>query len=120
MKKNLVVFFLSVILITGCSLFEKQSFSGPWEMTLKGGYSDTLSFVVDAQRSFSFTKDLIVGSNQYEATFRGKIAEDGTMTCDVSVQGMNVASLKGTFNFENGSGTWSGSSYDGTWTAVKK
>jgi hypothetical protein len=34
--------------------------------------------------------------------------------------GMKVRGVKGTINYENGSGIWNGGNLNGKWTAVKK
>ena len=120
MKKSFLVVLFSFFFLTSCSLFQKQGYPGPWELSIKGDVDVSYSFTVKEDNTFSFTRSIDVQSGNYDANFQGKISEDGKLKGEVFVQGMKVAEMTGTINFENGSGTWEGGNMRGTWTAVKK
>jgi hypothetical protein len=120
MSLRISLFLLVISLATACSIFKKDTFQGTWTITISGDYSDSIDFVVDEKNSFNFSKVIDTQGQSYDAKFAGKIAEDGSFTCDVMVMGYKVADFSGKVNFENGSGKWTGQGMGGSWTAVKK
>lgn len=118
-KKMFFVFSILLIAVS-CSIFQKDTFQGTWNITVTGDFSDSFDFVVDEKDSFSFSRNINTQGGSYEARFSGKISEDGTMFCDVNVMSMKVAQFDGKMNYENGSGKWAGAGMSGSWSAVKK
>lgn len=120
MTRKLSVFIVPLFILASCSLFQKESYIGEWKLTLSGDYSTTFVFSVGEDSKISFTDAIVYQGNSYDAKFAGQISEDGKITCDISVQGMKVASLTGTIDFNKGEGIWNGAGMKGKWTAFKK
>lgn len=120
MKSRIISSLTILLLISACSIFQKQSYQGTWVLTVKGDYNDTIEFNVGEDYTFSFVKSIATQGQNFDAKFNGKILPDGSFVCDVEVMSMKVAQFNGKVNYENGSGSWSGTGMGGTWTAVKK
>lgn len=120
MKTRIILFSTILFLISSCSLFQKDAFEGKWILTVKGDYSDSIEFTITEDNTFSFVKSIMTQGQNFDARFNGKILVDGTFVCDVEVMSMKVAQFNGKVNYENGSGSWSGTGMSGNWTAVKK
>jgi hypothetical protein len=118
MKKYVPLLFL--VFIASCSLFQKESFEGDWEIKFNGDYEGVFNFTIKEDYSFSFSSNLNYRGGDYNATFKGSIEPDGRLVCNISVNGMSVVSAKGKIDFESGAGTWGGFGLKGNWTAIKK
>ncbi|MFA7421802.1 MAG: hypothetical protein WCZ90_19115 [Melioribacteraceae bacterium] len=121
MKKSISVCFFSVALfVTSCSLFQKDSFQGDWQLTLTGALSETIQFTIKDDNSFYVRKNIQYGSREYDAEINGKIEKDGKVTAEIIASGQPMGQLDGYLNFETGKGKWNASIISGEWTATKK
>jgi len=120
MTKKIFSILLLTVFVFSCSLFTKDSYQGAWTLTFSGDLSEVFDFIIEEDFSFSFAKSIYAQGRDIDAQFSGKISEDGTLNCDVKVMGMKVGEVKGSINYENGSGIWGGGNLAGKWTAIKK
>lgn len=120
MNRKLSILIVPVLFLASCSLFQKNSYVGEWKLTLSGDYSSTFVFNIGEDSKILFTDSIVYQGNSYGAKFAGQISEEGKITCDISVQGMKVASLSGNVDYNKGEGSWNGTGMKGKWTALKK
>lgn len=113
-------FLVPLIFITSCTIFQKDSYQGTWVFKITGDLSDSFEIVINEDNSFKTEQILEVDYQSYDATFEGKITEEGNLTCDVFVMGRQAAHFIGKIDYETGLGTWNGSGYKGDWTITRK
>lgn len=114
-----LVLFVTVF-AAACSIFQKDSFEGKWQLKLSGSIDETFEFVVAGDNSFSVNKTISYGSRDYDVELKGQIEKDGKISAEIIASGQSMGSIEGLFNYENGKGKWSASILYGEWTAVKK
>lgn len=121
MKKVIVAFIFAIaLMLTSCSLFQKDSFQGKWQLKLTGGITETFEFDVLEDYSFSMNKTISYGTRDYDVEIQGKIDKDGTVEADIVASGQTMGKIDGLFNFETGKGKWNASILYGEWLAAKK
>ncbi|MBN1301496.1 MAG: hypothetical protein JW995_09810 [Melioribacteraceae bacterium] len=120
MKKKLIILISSVMIITSCSIFEKETLSGEWQLNLIGDYQQTFSLFVD--EDYSFNQNAVVNMNgrEYDIKITGMISEDGSMMGKIYAMGQQVGELTGKVNYETGEGKWAAAGLGGIWTSSKK
>jgi len=112
------LFFIAVL--SSCSLFQKDSFEGKWELKLSGDLKEVFEFDITADNNFSFSKDVLFQSNSYGVKIEGNVSKEGILKADLFAMGQKLGIVEGTLTYENGSGKWDASYAKGNWTAVKK
>jgi len=121
MVKKLFFFFLiSTFLLVSCSIFQKESFTGKWEITLAGDHVQTFKFEVKDDLTFSFSDVVSVQGSEMPVEVKGNISEDGKVTAVIFTGGQDIGSINGTFTFTDGKGSWQGGNLGGTWTGAKE
>jgi ribosomal protein S4E len=121
MKKVIVAFIIAIaFMLTSCSLFQKDSFQGKWQLKLTGGIEETFDFVVSEDNSFSVNKSISYGSREYDVEINGKIEKDGKIKTAIIASGQDMGEFEGIFNYETGKGKWNASILYGEWSAAKK
>ncbi len=119
-KVNVVFVFAVALMLTSCSLFQKDSFQGKWQLNLTGGITETFEFDVLEDYSFSMSKTINYGTRDYDVEISGKIDNDGSVRADIIASGQTMGQIDGLFNFETGKGKWNASILYGEWIATKK
>ncbi len=121
MKHSILSVLMITILLSGCSLFQGDSFSGTWKMTLKNeDVKEEWEFVVEEDNSFKTEYTFIIRGEPLPVDFEGNVSEDGSVEGKIYVEGRIVGSLTGSCDFEKGEGTWRGGNYSGSWNIVKQ
>lgn len=121
MRKVIVTFvFVLAVMLASCSLFQKDSFQGKWQLKLTGGITETFEFDVLEDYSFSMNKTINYGTRDYDVEIHGKIDNDGSVRADIIASGQTMGQIDGLFNFETGKGKWNASILYGEWAATKK
>lgn len=121
MEKRIIVFaFLLALVVTACSLFQKDSFQGTWQLKFSGGIEETFDFVVGEGNSFSVNKSITYDSREYDVEISGKIGKDGKIRTAIIASGQDMGLMEGEFNYETGKGKWNANILYGEWTATKK
>lgn len=121
MKYNLSIAVIGItILVCACSVFQKDSFNGKWQLKLTGSIEETFELVVGEGNTFSVNKLISYGSRDYDVELKGKIENDGKINAEILASGQSMGNLDGIFNYETGKGKWNVSILYGEWTAAKK
>ena len=111
---------VSLALLSSCSLFQKESFEGKWELKLSGDLQEVFEFDIAANNDFSFSKDVFYQGNIYGVTIKGNVSNEGVLQADLIAMGQKMGIIDGKLTYQNGSGKWDASYAKGNWTAVKK
>ena len=119
-KKKFLSLLLCGFIVTSCSIFQKDSFEGKWQLKLSGGIDETFDVVVNQDYTFSVSKTITYGSSDYDVELKGKIDKDGKINAEIIASGQSMGNLNGQINFETGKGKWNASVIYGEWTATKK
>lgn len=121
MKSKIIYLLFSALLFSACSLFQGDSFSGPWKMNWKSDSgSEEIDFVVEDDYSFAFDHTFFIQGNPLPIDFKGTVDDDGELKGDLYMEGQVVGSFKGKCDYEKGEGTWRGGNYSGSWDVVKQ
>jgi hypothetical protein len=118
--KRIFLLLIVIALMNGCSIFQKDSFEGAWEMNLSGSIDEKVEFSISPQNTFDVKKVIPYGSVNYEVNFKGTVSKDGVIVGDIFADRGHIGTLQGTVNYETGSGKWNASMLSGVWNAVKK
>ena len=113
-------FMILIVLSTSCSIFQKDSFEGKWQLNFTGGINETFDFVITPQNDFSFTKAVEYQGQLYDVTIKGTVSAEGILKADLIAMGQVLGFVAGNLTYENGTGKWDASYVNGNWTAVKK
>ena len=119
-KKIFVLLFLFTLLFGGCSIFQKESFAGKWQITFAGDYEKSVNFEINDDLTFSFNDVVSLQNGDFPITIKGKVSEEGKLDALIFTQGDEVGELNGQLTFTEGTGKWSGANLGGTWSAVKE
>lgn len=120
MKKNAaLIAVLAVMMMTACSLFQKDSFYGQWKISLTGDHSESFNFVLTESHKISVTKSTSFQGQELEISLQGDVDETGAVNLGIYMSGQKIGDLTGKVNFETGQGKWQAYSYGGEWTATK-
>lgn len=111
---------ICIALLSSCSLFQKESFEGKWELKLSGDLQEVFEFDISENNDFSFSKDVYFKGNSYGVTIKGNVTKEGVLQSDLIAMGQKMGIVEGTLTYQNGSGKWDASYVRGNWTAVKK
>ncbi len=121
MKLRIIFFlFVSLAFLSSCSLFNKDSFEGKWELKLNGDLTEVFEFDISANNDFSFSKDVFFQGNSYEVTIKGNVTKEGKLLADLFALGQKMGFVEGTLSYDNGTGKWDASYARGNWTAIRK
>jgi len=121
MKKLLrTLVFLSIGILSACSIFQKDSFEGEWSFKLTGAIQETFNLPVNSANEFSASKAVTYGGRDYDVLIKGRIAEDGRVKAEIIADGQAMGEIEGMMNHETGSGKWGASILSGDWSATKK
>jgi len=118
--KSIYFTFLGLIFFTSCSLFQKESFEGKWELKLDGDIQEVFEFNISADNNFSFSKGVFFNGRVYDVTVKGNVTKDGKLQADLIVSNQKMGIVEGTLTYENGNGKWDATYARGNWTALKK
>lgn len=118
--KVLKIFVVMLILLGGCSLFQKDSFDGVWHFEFSGDVADSFDVTINPDLTFEFTRNVNSDMGEVSVIFSGKVNQEGNLDADIFVSGSKIGRMNGTINYETGEGKWYGSSYSGSWRAVKR
>jgi len=120
MKGKIVYLLFIAVLFSACSLFQGDSFSGPWKMTWTSDNGDEeWEFVVEEDNSFKFDHTFFMQGNPLPIDFKGNVGDDGELKGDIYLEGQVVGSFNGKCDYEKGEGAWRGGNYSGSWSVVK-
>lgn len=121
MKARIIfISLICIVLLSSCSLFQKESYEGKWELKLSGDLQEVFQFEISANNDFTFSKDVYYQGNVYGVTINGNVTKEGVLQADLIVMGQKMGIIEGTLTYENGIGKWDASYARGNWTAVKK
>ncbi|NJD21289.1 MAG: hypothetical protein FIA82_01275 [Melioribacter sp.] len=121
MKLRIIfILFVSLTFLSSCSLFNKDSFEGKWELKLNGDLTEVFEFDISANNDFSFSKDVFFQGNSYGVTIKGNVSKEGKLFADLFALGQKMGIVEGTLTYDNGTGKWDASYARGNWSAVKK
>jgi hypothetical protein len=120
MNKLYLVFLILAIVLSACSLFENESFSGDWDFKLTGDYDGEITVTLQEDMTYSETTAVSVSGRDFDVKFSGKIQEDGKLVGLIYAQGQQMGEMSGKMNYETGEGKWNAAGIGGNWTAVKK
>lgn len=121
MKVRIIFIILMYFaLLSSCSLFQKDSFEGKWELKLSGDLQERFEFDITENNDFTFSKDVFFQGNSYGVTIKGNVSKEGVLLADLIAMGQKMGIVEGTLTYQNGSGKWDASYARGNWTAVKK
>ena len=121
MKLRIIFFFfINLFFLSSCSLFNKDSFEGKWELKLNGDLTEVFEFDISANNDFSFSKDVFFQGNTYGVTIKGNVTKDGKLLADLFALGQKMGIVEGALTYENGTGKWDASYARGNWSAIKK
>lgn len=119
MKRSLILFFVVITLFCACSLFEKESFEGDWNLKLEGDYNGELVMSVDDGNKLKGTAVVNYNGYNYNLMYKGNISDEGNLSAYIEAQGRQVGEITGKINFINGQGRWTAAGMQGNWTALK-
>lgn len=120
MKRTLQLSFGLIILLSACSIFQKDSFEGEWQLKLSGSINENFTFNILPDNSFSTNKMIYYSGRDFDVTVKGKVEPDGNLEADIIVSGQVMGQVKGLMTYENGKGNWGANVLSGEWSAVKK
>ncbi len=120
MKKQLTIILLLLFFVSACSLFQKDSFAGEWNINLTGGVDVNLTVVIGDTYEFSTNRTITYSGRDFDVTVKGKVDKDGKIDAELIANGQAIGDLSGLLNYQNGKGTWNAAVLSGTWNAVKK
>jgi hypothetical protein len=109
-----------LLIMTSCSLFQKDSFEGAWIFELSGGIEESIT--IDVTETFEIDSEQIIQfqNRDYNVRFKGKISEDGILNADIIVGSDRMGSIEGNMTFTSGFGKWGAQVIAGEWKAYKK
>ncbi|MEK6552882.1 MAG: hypothetical protein AABZ54_05480 [Bacteroidota bacterium] len=116
------IVFINLVCLTilsSCSIFQKDSFEGKWELILSGDLQEVFEFDISENNDFSFSKDVYFQGNSYGVTIIGNVTKEGVLQADLIAMSQKMGIVEGTLTYQNGSGKWDASYARGNWTAVK-
>lgn len=120
MKTKIIYLLFTALLFSACSLFQGDSFSGPWKMNWKSDSgTEEIDYVVEEDNSFTFDHTFFIQGSPLPIDFKGNVGDDGEVKGDIYLDGEKVGSFKGKCDYEKGEGKWNGGNYSGSWSSVK-
>jgi hypothetical protein len=137
MKKMLVYFLLSIILMISCKDSSNETtplFAGTWEFVYVNGFDDPHNYSIDTKNEFFWKDSSLVADYSVEPFIKkkiyydivGSISSEGILSAGIFIAGSQTKSgtFTGTLTNKDGSGSFSyyalQSQMYGTWVATKK
>lgn len=119
MKAKFIYSLFIAVLFSACSLFQSDSYSGPWKITFGGDLERKVEFIVEKDNSFEFVIEISAQGRTFPINYKGTISEDGELDAGIYLDMEHVGSVTGKCDYDKGEGSWAGGEYNGTWNAVK-
>jgi hypothetical protein len=120
MKRKMYLSLLLPVIFSACSIFQKDSFEGEWQLRLTGSIDESFSFIVLPDNSFTTNKIINYSGRDFDVTVKGKVGTDGKLEADIIVSGQVMGQVKGLMTYESGKGNWGANVLSGEWTSTKK